>query len=192
MKAGEKDLRVDGALALVPRHPSDASEMFALIDRHRDALQEWLTWIDANYTVADVRRYAQFAQSQFEQLFGFDYSIRHNGAIVGGIGLYHVDWASRHAEMGYWLAPPARGQNVVTRAAEAMTGHAFAALNLHRIEIRCVVENLKSRAVAERLRYEFEGTLRESYMLHGKFRDLALYAMTARRWPPQPGKPIEM
>jgi len=191
MRVGDQDLRVDGALALVPRHLSDASEMFALIDRHRDALQEWLTWIDANYTVGDVRRYAQFSQSQFEQLFGFDYSIRHDGKIVGGIGLYHLDWASRHTEMGYWLAPPARGKHLVTQAASALTTHALGSLNLHRVEIRCVVENFKSRAVAERLGYEFEGTLRESYLLHGKFRDLALYAMTTDRWLAQPGKPIE-
>jgi len=182
MRASRDDLRVDGALALVPRHPGDAAEVFALIDRHREALQEWLTWIDAAYTVGDVRRSAQFSQSQFEQLFGFDYSIRHEGAIVGGIGLYHLDWSSRHAQMGYWLAPPARGQGLVTRAASAVTTHAFEALNLHRLEIRCVIENHKSRAVAEQLAYDLEGTLRESYLLHGKFRDLALYAMTAERW----------
>jgi ribosomal-protein-serine acetyltransferase len=161
--------------------------MFALIDRHREALQSWLTWIDATYTVADVRRSAQFSQSQFEQLLGFDYSIRHDGAIVGAIGLYHLDWSSRHAEMGYWLAPPARGLGLVTRAASAVSSHAFESLNLHRLEIRCVIENRQSRAVAERLDYEFEGTLRESYLLHGKFRDLALYAMTAGRWKALPG-----
>jgi ribosomal-protein-serine acetyltransferase len=182
MKSSRDDLAVDDALALVPRHPGDAAEMFALIDRHRAAMQEWITWIDATYTVGDVRRSAQFSQAQFEQLLGFDYSIRHDGAIAGGIGLYHLDWASRHAQIGYWLAPPARGLGLVTRATSAVTTHAFESLSLHRLEIRCVVENQKSRAVAERLGYELEGTLRESYLLHGTFRDLALYAMTAERW----------
>jgi len=182
MSSSGHDLQVDAGIALVPRHPGDAAEMFALLDRHRVALHEWLTWIDTTHTIGDVRRQAQFSQTQFEQLLGFDYSIRNDGAIAGAIGLYHVDWSSRNAQMGYWLAPAARGRGLPTRAAGAITSHAFESLNLHRLEIRCVIENAKSRAVAERLGYELEGTLRESYLLHGTFRDLALYAMTAGGW----------
>jgi ribosomal-protein-serine acetyltransferase len=52
------------------------------------------------------------------------------------------------------------------------------------LEIRCVVENAKSRAVAERLGYTLEGILKEAYLLHGHFRDLALYAMLPEHWVP--------
>jgi ribosomal-protein-serine acetyltransferase len=179
-----KDLVVDAALALVPRKPEDAREMFALIDAHRTDLTRWVTWVDATFSVDDVRRYARFAQSQFEQLTGFEYSIRENGAIAGGIGLYYLDWGSRTGHIGYWLAPGARGRGLITRASAALTTHAFGELTLHRLEIRCVVENAKSRAVAERLGYTLEGVLKEAYLLHGCFRDLALYAMLPEHWIP--------
>ena len=54
-------VRIDDELSLAPRHPSDAPGVFALVERHRTALGEWLTWIDATRTLGDARRYAQFA-----------------------------------------------------------------------------------------------------------------------------------
>jgi ribosomal-protein-serine acetyltransferase len=173
------NLPVDDDLVLAPRTGGDAPEMFALVERHREELREWLPWIDATLTVGDARRYAQFAQAQFESHTAFDYAIRFRRAIVGAIGLHALDWGSRNAAIGYWLVPDARGHGLMTRACETLVAHAFGTLELHRLEIRCVVENERSRAVAERLRFRFEGTLAQAYLLHGVFRDLALYATIA-------------
>jgi ribosomal-protein-serine acetyltransferase len=173
---------VEEQLELVPRDPSDAAEMFALVDRHRDALREWLTWIDATKSLAETRRYAQFAQAQAESHVAFDFAIRRAGAIVGSIGFHGLDWASRNAQIGYWLAPDERGRGTITRAARRLVTYGFASLDLHRIEIRCVVENARSRAVPDRLGFAFEGVLAEAYLLHGRFHDIALYATTATRW----------
>jgi ribosomal-protein-serine acetyltransferase len=169
---------VDAELALVPRNPSDAAEMYAIVERNRTDLRQWLTWIDATHSAGDVKRYAQYAQAQFERHGAFDYAIAENGALVGAIGLHSLDWENRSAQMGYWLSPQARGRGVTARAAFALTAYAFRHLDLHRLEIRCVVENERSRAVAERLGYVFEGILTGAYRLHGTFRDIALYART--------------
>ena len=181
MRSGSESLYVDDELALVPRRADDAVEMFALVEKHRADLREWLTWIDATQSLADTRRYAQFARAQFENGVGFDYAMRYGGELVGSIGLHGFDWASRSAQIGYWLAPDVRGRGIVTRAATALVTHAIAHLDVHRLEIRCVVDNVRSRAVPERLGFTFEGILAEAYLLHGRFRDIALYATTATR-----------
>jgi len=178
----QRRVTVDDELTLVPRNPADAAELFAIVERHRSSLREWLTWIDATRTAGDVRRFAQFAQSQFEGRVAFDYVVRSGPELVGAIGLHGIDWYGRSAQIGYWLSPEAVGRGITTRAATALTSHAFDVLELNRLEIRCVVENLRSRAVAERLGYPLEGTLAEAYWLHGSFRDIALYAMTAAHW----------
>jgi len=36
--------------------------------------------------------------------------------------------------------------------------------------------------VPERLGFAFEGVLAEAYLLHGRFRDIALYATTKSLW----------
>jgi RimJ/RimL family protein N-acetyltransferase len=175
-------VRIDDELSLAPRHPSDAPGVFALVERHRTALGEWLTWIDATRTLGDARRYAQFAQVQFESRVAFDYTIRARGEIVGAIGIHGIDWAHRSAQIGYWVSPEASGRGIATRAAATITSLGFARHDAHRLEIRCVVENARSRAVAERLGYTHEGTLAEAYFLHGRYRDLSLYGMTEGTW----------
>jgi ribosomal-protein-serine acetyltransferase len=171
---------VDAEVSLAPRDPSDAAEIFAIVERHRGDLREWLTWVDSTRSAADVRRYAQYAQAQYERHSAFDYAIRANGRVVGAIGLHSLDWDNRSAQMGYWISPDVRGRGVAARAGAALTAYAFQKLDLHRIEIRCVVDNVRSRAVAQRLGYAFEGTLTGAYRLHGTYRDIALYGRTAR------------
>ncbi|HTV72497.1 MAG TPA: GNAT family protein [Candidatus Acidoferrales bacterium] len=184
MRLADHAIVLDRSLVLTPRSSGDATEMFAIIDADRERLREWLSWVDATHSVADTRRYAQFAERQFQQRSLFDYAIRYEGALVGSIGLHNVDWGMCNAHIGYWLRPAARGHGIVTRAAAALTTRAFEQFGLHRLEIRCVTENAQSRAVPGRLGYHLEGVLSEAYMLHGRFRDIALYAMTVNEWEP--------
>ena len=175
-------LSIDADLRLVPRHANDAADMFALVDANRPALREWLGWVDAMRNVHDMRRYAQYAEAQFDSRVGFDFAIRKGGIAAGAIGLHALDWSNRSAQIGYWLAPSARSRGTMSRACAALVTHAFRDLLLHRIEIRCAVENLRSRAIPERLGFLFEGTLYGAHVLQGSFRDIALYGTTAPRW----------
>lgn len=182
MKLDRETLALDAELRLVPRHAGDAADMFALVDAHRSALREWLGWVDSMRNVHDMRRYAQYAEAQFESRIGFDFAIRRGADAVGAIGLHALDWSNRSAQIGYWLAPAARGRGTMTRACAGLVSHAIRNLLLHRLEIRCAVENLRSRAVPERLHFACEGTLAGAHVLHGSFRDIALYAVTAPKW----------
>ncbi len=182
MSIVRETIEVAPEIRLVPRHPGDAAEVFAVVDEHRAVLREWLGWVDAMRTVYDMRRYAQYAAAQFESRSAFDFTIRVAGAVAGAVGLHALDWSNGSAQIGYWLAPDARGAGVMTRACETLVTHAFDAFGLHRLEIRCALANARSRAVPERLGFRLEGTLAGAHMLHGTFRDTALYAMTAPAW----------
>ncbi|MBC5809514.1 MAG: GNAT family N-acetyltransferase [Candidatus Eremiobacteraeota bacterium] len=177
MKASER-IVVDERIDLAVADPRFAAELFAVIDRDRADLREWLSWVDGTLSVADLRRYSRFSRSQFDAGGGFEYAIRLEGKLVGGIGFNALDRTNQSAAIGYWISPQARGNGIVTRAARTLTEYGFSSLGFERIEIRCVVENLRSRAVAERLGFALEGILRKSYLLHGAFRDLAVYGKT--------------
>lgn len=90
------------------------------------------------------------------------WGIRRDGAWVGMIGLHHVKHGG-DAEIGYWMAAPARGNGYLTEAARAVIDFAFAAepIGLARIEWRAVVGNIASARAARTLGLRYEGTLRQ-------------------------------
>jgi ribosomal-protein-serine acetyltransferase len=55
-------------------------------------------------------------------------------------------------------------------------------LALNRIELKAAVENLRSRAVAEKLGFTKEGIAREAELVNNKFLDLTLYSMLSSEW----------
>jgi ribosomal-protein-serine acetyltransferase len=57
-------------------------------------------------------------------------------------------------------------------------------LELNRVEIHCAAGNAKSRALAERLGFKLDGTMREGHFLHGKYHDLLIFAVLKRDWKP--------
>ena len=68
----------------------------------------------------------------------------------------------------------------MTSAVRELARYGFAELALRRIEIRTDVLNLASRAVAERLGFQLEGVLRQSYRVAADhYSDDAVYSMLA-------------
>ena len=75
-----------------------------------------------------------------------------------------------------------REKGIVTRSCKAIINFAFTELGLNRIEIKCAVSNDKSKGVAEKLQFKYEGILRQAELLHGKFIDLHLFGMVKEEW----------
>jgi RimJ/RimL family protein N-acetyltransferase len=89
------------------------------------------------------------------------WAVLEDGALVGTVGLDDV--ADGAAELGYWLAPEARGRGVMREAAAAVVDHGFdpgSGLGLARIGWRAYAGNVASAAVARGLGFRFEGVAR--------------------------------
>jgi RimJ/RimL family protein N-acetyltransferase len=83
-----------------------------------------------------------------------------SGTVLGHIGLHQIELRMRHAGIGYWLLPEARGRGIATRAVELCTRWGFEKLGLHRINLAHALSNDASCRVAERCGYLYEGVLR--------------------------------
>ena len=83
-----------------------------------------------------------------------------SGELVGSCGLGKIDLAGAEAEIGYWIAPWARGRGHATNSARAVARWALDTLNLTRMNWRAEVGNHGSRLVAERIGIRVEGLLR--------------------------------
>jgi RimJ/RimL family protein N-acetyltransferase len=85
------------------------------------------------------------------EAFGFCVADPASGAVLGGVGLFHIDVATRAAEIGYWTAPWARRRGVALAGVRLLATWAFAAFGLERIALDVDPANTPSWRLAERL-----------------------------------------
>ena len=174
--------RIDDHLELRLLEERHADELFALTDKHRAYLREWLPWLDATKKVRDTVEFIKGTLKQFAEDNGFSAGIWLDGALVGVIGLHGINRPNRWATIGYWLAEDAQGKGVMTRACRAVVDHLIGDIGLNRIGIACATENRKSRAIPERLGFKQEGIQRQVEWLYGKPLDHAVYSVLASEW----------
>jgi ribosomal-protein-serine acetyltransferase len=170
----------DGRL-LRPLDDSDAPELYALIEANRAYLARWMPWA-ADQTAAQTLEFIRTTGRQLADDEGFQAALTAGGRLVGVAGLRAIDWANRATSIGYWLAEAEQGRGTMTHAVRTLVDHALGTQRLNRVEIRADVENLRSRAIPERLAFRHEGTLRQAERVGESYRDQAVYAMLAADW----------
>jgi RimJ/RimL family protein N-acetyltransferase len=79
--------------------------------------------------------------------------------LLGGIGIEQVMPNRAQGEVGYWVAPWARGRGVATAATTALAGRALAH-GFARLELLCDPENVASQRVALGAGFQREGMRR--------------------------------
>ena len=166
---------------LLPHH---AEALFDLTDRNRNHLRRWLPWVDRVYEVADTEKFIQNRMDALAKGSGFDLTIWHKGKIAGTLGLFDLNGFK--GEIGYWLGQGFEGQGLMTKSVSALLEYGFGELGLARVQIKAHTNNLKSRAIPERLGFRLEGILKNDTLMFGQLGDHALYAMTQTEWTSRP------
>mgnify|MGYP003309252859 FL=1 len=176
-------ITVSDQLRLAPLELSDADELFSLTETNRSGLRKWLPWLDTIRRVDDTRAFIRAGQLQSRRNNGAQLAIKSGGRIAGIVGHHRIDWRNRLPTLGYWLGSKYQGQGLVTASCGALIEHAFNDLRVNRIEIRCAVDNQKSRAIPVRLCFKEEGLFRDAEWLYDHFVDHVVYAMLVKEWP---------
>jgi ribosomal-protein-serine acetyltransferase len=174
-------LRVDDEieLRLVEERHIDALQ--ALIERNLDHLRTWMPWIHDGASREDLASWVRLSLQRHAEGGGFYAAIWHRREIGGTLGL-DIDRRQRSGEIGYWLDRDLQGRGVMIRAVRAVVDECFGDLGLHRVEILCSPQNVRSCAIAQRLGFVREGTLREAERIGDRYQDLAVYGMLAPDW----------
>lgn len=171
----------DAHLALI--EPHHAARLHALVKDSYDHLREWSNWLkDPDLPIEHTQEWVVKNQQRYASGDGYEIGIWYEGEMAGQIGYNYFEKQDRRTEIGYWLGKQFVGKGLVTRACTALIENAFGDLEFNRIEIRCGTENSRSRKVAERLGFKFEGIARESEYLHDHYIDLAVYAILKSEW----------
>ncbi|OQS09580.1 hypothetical protein B0T37_13980 [Chromobacterium violaceum] len=165
-----------------PEPARDAPRVYALIERHRATLSQWMAGIVRPRSAADTEAFLWSQAEGNEEGRCAHRVILVDGEIAGICSLHGINAAHRYARLGYWLADSHVGRGVMSRALALLMHYAFEELGLHRLELGCAPENLRSCRVAERLGFRLEGELRDAQFLNGRFWNMRCYGLLADEW----------
>ncbi len=159
-----------------------AAQLFALINASRDALGQWLPWVETSQTEAQVREFLQLRDCERRLGASRTCLIEMDGQPVGVCDLHSISHHDRRAAIGYWLADAYVGRGILPQALQQLLTIAYQELGLHRTEIITAAANLRSCAVAERMGYQQEGVLRGYLYIRGRHWDARIYSLLAQEW----------
>ena len=172
-------LHSERLLIRVARPGDGAMFAEAIADSHAE-LAPWLGWVSPPPTPdeAEARCLAAYERFERNEDLMVLFLTRDGGQLVGGSGLHKADWTLRQFEVGYWGRTRFAGAGLMTEGVRALARHAIDALGARRVFLTTDERNSRSRALAERAGFEYEGTLRQDRLdLQGRLRNTRVYAI---------------
>lgn len=144
-------------LVLRPFRADDAAAVFAACQA--DDIRRWISAIPSPYTREDARAFVgEVAPGDRASGRGMPVAVEADGVLVGSSGLNF--WPGRLGpEIGYWIAPGARGNGYAAEAAHALAAWAFG-VGVPRVHLWVDVENKPSQSAALRAGFTQEGVVR--------------------------------
>ncbi|MCD9145849.1 GNAT family N-acetyltransferase [Streptomyces albireticuli] len=163
-----------GRLLLRPFAPADAEAVHAACQDPE--IPRW-TEVPSPYTPEDAREYIEEVCPngwRDDSSYAFGVFTRDDGRLVGSIALVRLALLrppERQAELGFWTAKEARGRGYTAEAGGAVVRWAFGHVGVERLLWVAEAGNEGSRAVARKLGFTMEGTLRAMIVHEGTRRD---------------------
>jgi RimJ/RimL family protein N-acetyltransferase len=131
----------------------------------------------------DYRLWLERASAADDPLF-HAIIVRRSGRAVGVASFMRIDPAAGVIEVGgINYAPPLQRTPAATEAMYLMMRRVFDELGYRRYEWKCDSLNTPSRAAAQRLGFQYEGTFRQATVYKARNRDTCWFSILDTEWP---------
>ena len=148
---------VDKALMLRPWHLDDVPEVFKICQD--PAIQEFTT-VPVPYTkeIADI--WIRSSPQKYLEREKISLAGVRKGELVLSVSLHNIHEFDHVGDIGYWVAPAARGEGLASHAVEMLADFAFA-IGFRRLTAITLPENLASQKTLLNAGFELETVLRD-------------------------------
>lgn len=166
----------DGVVRIRLRREADLP---AVVEACQDPAIKAYTRVPDDYDLAKAKEYAAWAQH--EAVKGRELSLlmvdAEKDSLVGSIGFFDYSPSEGRCEIGYWLAPWARGRGLMERSVRLLCGWIFEELPIERISAGVEPANEPSHAMLARVGFSREGIARSLFEMKGRRRDVVVYSL---------------
>jgi len=165
-----REIKVDDEIFLRPVNVDDEEAYFKWLEANRGHLARWLPFAATAQSRDDVKAWLEQRSSDEETASRIGGLVFYRDELVGTANLKGVGSPDKAGELGYALSEGSQGKGIIIRACRTIIDIAFAEKEIHRVMVRGSRENHRSRAIAERLGFTFEGFQREAAYLQANIR----------------------
>jgi ribosomal-protein-serine acetyltransferase len=173
----KREFKIDDDLTLKELKAGDELDLFEIIDSQRTQLGEWLPFVELTKDVYFTKKFVDTYVAS--EGVATTWTVNFQEKCIGLVGLKDFDFDNHKTEIGYWLSTDFQGKNIMYRSCSQVIQYAFEELNMNRIQLKAGKKNKKSRTLASRLGFTFEGIERQGELHSRGFIDLAVYGLLA-------------
>ena len=122
-----------------------------------------------------IREYEEALTNHWSMRWGI--VLKESGKLIGTCGFHALSEYDKRIEVGYDLNRNYWQKGIMTEALSLIINHAFGCSDVNRIEAMVEPPNTGSRALLEKLGFQYEGTLRKHEMCRGDFVDIQMFSI---------------
>lgn len=108
--------------------------------------------------------------------------------LLGALMVHSVSWENARCEVGFVVAPHARGRGIAGEGVALVLDWVFSELRFARVELTTTPDNEAARRLALRLGFTLEGTLRSRDVERGRRVDIVWFGLLRDDWTVTPAR----
>lgn len=160
---------------LRPIEPKDIDALYVM--KNAPEIASLLGGFSAGYSMADIRDWIDNHRKRNDEII-WAISRSTNDDCVGHVGLYKIDHRVRSCEYAILIGVQALwGEGLGTKCTRYAINYAFSELNLNRISLSLLKENIRALALYRKLGFNEEGLLRQAQFKNGRYLDVILMSL---------------
>ena len=167
-------------ITLKPLCDKNLDDFLEAIQESRNSVGVWLPWWKEDYSTTEAIEWFDLCSKEIACNHSFNLGIFQNETdkFLGGISINHIDNENKIGSIGYWVRESCQGQGIAATAVGLIIGFGFSVLNLVRLEIVILEDNVASRKVAEKCGAQLDCIAEKRLMHRGRSLPAALYSVT--------------
>lgn len=158
-------LKDDIELRAIRRHHQ--GEFHAFVEAGREHFVDWIPFVSKRRTYEDLGGLMDKFLSMYAEGSGEVYCLWKMGKIIGLLIIKDLDEETGLAEIGYMIDKEHEGRGLVRLSCELMLEYLFVERGLQKVRLCCDERNGRSVALAERLGFSLEGSIRRELLVNG-------------------------
>jgi len=166
-------------------NPSDVQMLAESVSENIEHLKPWMPWAHAEpEPIEEKEKRLRRFRGMFDLGQDYIYGIFNpeETRLLGGTGL-HTRLGENELEIGYWIHKDFINHDLVTESTAALIKVAFEIIHIHRLEIHCDPANYPSAAIARKLGFTQEGTLRAKTRFLERWSDSMIWGLLENEYP---------